>query len=456
MKSRLTPFLTALLLCALLLFPSSVVDAQGAIQITDTGPDITFPDNIKFSAHLRSDAPIQSAVLEYGVEQLTCGTVIAKAFPEFQKKIDTPVEWTWEMRQSGSLPPGAQIWWQWRVTDAQGRQEVSPRKTVTWLDDIHNWRKIDTEGISLHWYEGDALFGESLHAAAVKAMGSLEKEAGLSSGAPIDLYIYGSQADLRGAVLYEPSWIGGEAFPAQNIVIIGVSPDELEWGKRAIAHELTHVLVGHFTFSCLGDVPAWLDEGLATFSEGDLEPYSRDQFDEAVRMNTLIPLRALSGGFSEKPDQADLSYSESFSVVNFLIRQYGREKMSQLLTNLRDGRTINASLSDIYGFDVDGLEDVWRADIGAIPYARAEYTSTPPPTVVPTFKPVSGRPGVITSPTPRPTSSSSTEPTKSPVLMETSQSDSSPFWILLGTGLVCLVLFVSGAALLLILRRKRA
>jgi hypothetical protein len=456
MKTRLMPFLIAFLLSALLLFPSQMGDAQGVIQITDTGPNIIFPEGIIFKAQISSDAPIQSVVLEYGIEQLTCGRVIAKAFPEFQKEIDTSVEWTWEMRQSGSLPPGAQIWWQWRVTDAEGKQGVSPRETVTWLDDIHEWRIINADGISLHWYEGDTHFGESLHAAAVKAMAWLNQDAGLSSDSPIDVYIYGSQDDLRDAVLYEPSWIGGQAFPTQDIVIIGVLPYDLEWGKRVIAHELTHVLVGHFTYSCLGDVPTWLDEGLASFSEGDLEPYSKVQFDDAVRRDMLIPLRALSGGFSEEPDKADLSYSESFSVVNFLIQRFGRQKMSQLLIDLRDGETIDAALTGIYSFDVDGLEDAWRTAIGATPRDKFEYTPTQLPTLVPTFKPVSGISVATATPSPRPAISPIKEQTKSPLPIEAPKSGASPLWVVLITGAVCLVLLLFGATLMIILWRRKA
>jgi hypothetical protein len=456
MRTRLMPIPMAFLFTALLLIPSWTGDAQSAIQIIDTGPKINFPEGITFRAQISSDAPIQSVVLEYGIEQLTCGTVVAKAFPEFKKEIDTSAGWTWEMRQSGSLPPGAKIWWRWHVTDDEGRQGVSQRETVTWLDDIHEWEIINADNISLHWYEGDIHFGENLHTAAVKAINWLNQEAGLSIESPIELYIYGSPADLREAVLYEPSWIGGQAFAAQDIVIMAVPPYDLEWGERVIAHELTHVLVGHYTFSCLGDVPAWLDEGLASFSEGDLEPYSKDQLAGAVRRDMLIPLRALSGAFSEEPDKADLSYSESFSVVNFLIKEHGQAKMNQLLIDLREGETIDAALLGNYGFDMYGLEDVWRSAIGAVPRAQAEYNSTPRPTLVPTFKPVSGLPVSPSTPTLLPTASLSAEPTKSILPMEAPESGPPSLWMFYISGGICLVLLLFGAILLIVLRRWKA
>jgi hypothetical protein len=43
------------------------------------------------------------------------------------------------------------------------------------------------------------------------------------------------------------------------------------WDRTHVIHELTHVLVGHYAFSCIGSVPTWLNEGLAMYSEGELD-----------------------------------------------------------------------------------------------------------------------------------------------------------------------------------------
>ena len=80
----------------------------------------------------------------------------------------------------------------------------------------------------------------------------LKNDAGLVPDSPIDLYIFGSTNDMKDAILYEPSWTGGQAFPEQNIVILGISQAELDWGRSSIVHELTHVLVGHLTFLMSG------------------------------------------------------------------------------------------------------------------------------------------------------------------------------------------------------------
>jgi hypothetical protein len=153
------------------------------------------------------------------------------------------------------------------------------------------------------------------------------------------------------------------------------------------------VLVGQLTFSCLGFVPTWLNEGLAMVGEGGLDEYQQGLFDQALAGDTLPSLRSLSGGFSEESDRANLSYSTSYSVVDFLVREYGRDRMTDLLERLRDGATADEALQAVYGFDVDGLEDAWRVDIGASPRtAGAQPTPVPTATVVPTIVPVSGTP----------------------------------------------------------------
>jgi hypothetical protein len=405
-------YFSLLLLASLFLSYTSTVRASGNAAISNDRASIRFPDTITFSANIQSDQTIQSVTLEYGTNQQTCGTVIARAFPQFTPGQNVRAEWVWEMRQSGSLPPGSTIWWQWRVIDQAGQETISPRQTIIWLDDIHNWQTIRGGNINLHWYDGDQDFGKELHTAAVSGLDRLEQDTGITTATPIDLYIYGGFDDMRDAILYEPSWTGGMAFSEFDIVIIGIAPENIEWGKLTEVHELTHVLVGHLTFSCLSDIPTWLSEGLAVYGEGGLDASSQAQLEQAIQADDLFPIRSLSGGFSEVRDKADLSYSQSYSIVNFLIQKYGQDRMTALLESLRDGNTIDDALIQAYGFDLFELETQWRSSIGAAEHERAPNpTATPQPTPVPTYAPPSGEFAQIT---PYPTPDIGAIPTPAP------------------------------------------
>ena len=437
------------LILSLSLLTVSTAFAPPQVEVTNNEAVLNFPETVTFRATISSNAEIQSVVLEYGNEQQTCGEVIAKAFPQFTPGKTVTAKWTWEMRQSGSLPPGANLWWRWRVTDANGQETVSETKSATWLDDVHDWRSMnDGDYIRLHWYEGDSAFAVDLASAAHDGLQFNETQSGLKAEEPIDIYIYADTNDLKDAVLYEPSWTGGQAFPDQNIVILGISQTDLDWGRDAIVHELTHVLVGHLTFSCLGDVPTWLNEGLAVYSEGGLDTYSQQQLDDAIQNDTLLTVRSLSAGFSEVADKAYLSYSQSYSITKFLIETYGQEKMTALLVTLRDGNTVDDALTQTYGFNIEGLEDAWRQAIGAQPrVVSAQPTAQPTPTYVPTIVPISGAPSssLQATPTAIPTSSFDGQPT--PTEVPTRMAP--PLWLTLTLlGFCCVFLLIIGVIVL--------
>jgi hypothetical protein len=417
MGTYMQKLILTLFLC-LCLIPVTPALASPALSVSNNEITLRFPESATFGATITSDAEITSVVLEYGNEQQTCGEVIAKAFPPFMPGKTVEAAWTWEMRQSGSLPPGAQLWWRWRITDAAGMETVTEIKTSTWLDDSHAWQTLQTgEFLRLHWYEGDQTFAADLAKAASDGLLFNDTQSGLKADAPIDIYVYADTNELKEAILYEPSWTGGQAFPDQDIVILGISQSDLDWGRDAIVHELTHVLVGHLTFSCLGDVPTWLNEGLAIYSEGELDRDSQQQLDAAIRDDTLLTVRSLSSGFSEVADKAYLSYSQSYSLTKFLVETYGQQKMTDLLVSLKGGLTIDEALMQTYDLNIDGLEAAWRAAIGAQPrLVSAQPTAHPTPTFGPTIVPVGGQVSSIlqTTPTPVPTSSFAGQPTDTP------------------------------------------
>lgn len=443
-----------ILFLALLLPTRARAVNRGSATVSGDEATIHFPDSIAFDAQISNDAPIASITLEYGVEQLTCGTVVAKAFPQFEPSNSVSVEWLWDMRQSGSLPPGETIWWQWRIVDANGQETLTEKKTLVWLDSKYKWQTITEGDLRLHWYSGDQAFAQTLLDSAADGLELLNKDAGLALDAPVDFYIYANTTDMKDAVLYEPSWTGGQAYAVNDIVILGISEQDLDWGKDSIVHELTHVLVGHLTFSCLGDVPTWLNEGLAVYSEGELDPFSQEQLDNAIKNDTLATLRSLSGGFSEIRDKATLSYSQSYSVTKYLIETHGQDKMNTLLLALRDGATIDDALLSIYGFNVEGLEAEWRASIGARPMAvAAQPTAMPTPTYVPTIIPVGGN---VTSVTPTPyaipTSSFSTQPNQS----QPSSSGTSALLTVFLLGCCCLfIIVILAVGIALIVRNQK-
>ena len=396
----LTLALLSTLIAPLKVYAAPLADVEADSATLD------FPNTVTFSATLSASTEIVSVTLEYGNEQLTCGEVIAKAFPDFTPNTEVDVAWLWDMRQSGSLPPGTTIWWRWRYTDSNGKEFLSEKQTVTWLDSQHDWETLADKDVRIHYYDNSESFAQTMLSAGLEGLRRNKDQAGMTPDIPVEIYVYPNYDEMRDAILYEPQWTGGLAYSDSSIIIMGTSGDA-EFDKATVIHEVTHILVGRNAFTCIGFIPTWLNEGLAVYTEGPLDPGMQAQFDIALRDDEFFPVRSLGGNFSEIPEKALLSYAQSYSVVNFMLETYGQEKMSQLLTALSNAEPVDDALIAIYGLDIDGLDAAWRESLGLAPLAVAQATAQPTPTYVPTYIPIAGIPLAVT-PTPFavPTSSS--------------------------------------------------
>ena len=95
-------------------------------------------------------------------------------------------------------------------------------------------------------------------------------------------------------------------------------------------------------------------------AEGKPDPYLQGWLEKAISEQRLISVRSLSSPFSAKPEEAYISYAQSQSLVEFLIQDYGKDRIFRLLTLLKEGNTCDEALSEVYGFDQDGLDELWR------------------------------------------------------------------------------------------------
>ena len=423
--------LIPLLILTLTLMTPAKAQAAPQADVEADSATLDFPNTVTFSATLSAASEIVDVTLEYGNEQLTCGEVIAKAFPDFQPGTSLDVSWTWDMRQSGSLPPGTSIWWRWRYVDSSGAEFVSDKQTVTWLDDQHDWQTVSKDFVNIHYYGNNQAFGQTMLDAGLEGLRRNKEQAGMTPDVPVNIYVYPTYEDMRDAILYEPQWTGGLAYLDFSIIIMGVSGDA-NFDKGTVIHELTHVLVGRNAFTCIGFIPTWLNEGLAVYSEGGPDSSMQSQLDIAIRDNTLFPIRSLGGNFSEIPEKALLSYGQSYSIVKFMLETYGQEKMDQLLTALSDAEPVDDALLRIYGADTDGLDNQWRESLGLSALTVAQATAQPTPTHVPTFIPIAGIP-LAETPTPGAIPTSSFDES-------TSQPSSNNPPVLLTIALICFCL----------------
>jgi acyl-CoA-binding protein len=365
MKKKLAFMMVAIFLLVLLV-PVGV-NAGSSLSVTASSVTTNFPASLTFNISASSGVDITDIRLHYTVDRMHFADVVSEIPVGFTPATRVQAQWLWDMRQTGGQPPGSRVDYWWTISDADGNRLETTPAAVQIEDNRYNWHSLTRDDVTLNWYQGNNAFAGELMDAVQAALSRLSENTGAELTEPIQLYIYATSADLRGSMIYPQEWTGGVAFTEYGIIAIGIAPDasSLAWGKRAIAHELTHLVIHQMTFNPYNSLPTWLDEGLAVNSEGELQSDFVAALSQAISNDSLISTRSLASPFSAYPEVATLSYAESYEAVNYLINEFGREKMLELLNTFKQGSGYDEALNKVYGFDMDGLNARWQASLKA-------------------------------------------------------------------------------------------
>ena len=361
--------LTLAIFLLLSLISPSPASAQGGLKILDSWAEAEFPSILSFGLSVSSDVDITDVRLHYTVDRVSFAQVTSEVYIEFAPDTEVLAEWTWDMRKVGGLPPGTTISYWWTAKDESLNIVQTPPLELHFDDTRYSWRSLTEGKLTLYWYEGDEYFAQELMATAQDALSRLERDTGAHLRRASRMYIYATAQELQGAMIFPQEWTGGVAFTGYGVIAIGIKPDNLSRGKKAMTHELTHLVVSQMTLNPYNDLPVWLDEGLAMYSEGELDVQLATYLAMAVNEDSLFSVRSLASPFSAEAEKAVLSYAQSYSLVEFLISSYGQEKMLKLLNTFEQGSSYDGALEKVYGFDMDGLDSLWQE------YVREQFQS---------------------------------------------------------------------------------
>jgi len=356
-------FLTLLASLFLLISGTANVEAADGLQVLESRVEVDFPMKVNFSLSTASAADITDIRLHYTVHRMSHAEVVSEVLLKFEPAMLVSAAWSWDMRKTGGLPPGSSLSYWWTVKDAQGERLETEPTMVQINDDRYSWRSLSEGLLTLYWYEGDEPFTRELMGTAQQALMRLAEDTGAEPESPVEIYIYAKAEDLLGAMIFPQEWTGGVAYTRFSTIAIGIPPGDLDWGKRAMTHELTHLVIHQVVFNPYNNLPTWLDEGLAMYAEGSLEPVFIDLLGKAINEDRLITVRSLSSPFSAYAEESVLAYAQSYSLLDFIINNYGQSRMLELLKAFHEGSGYDEALQKVYGFDMDGLNKLWRSYI---------------------------------------------------------------------------------------------
>ena len=382
-------FLLLFVILLNLIAGAAAASAQGNITIGRSDASYTFQKGAHFTLEATGNNNITAATLNFRLaDQRATNVVDKRVAPARSVKVDH----TWDLTHS-DLPSGALVTYWWTVQDSAGNKVDSDQHAFVYEDTRFKWKTLTKEDITLSWYRGDNALGRELLDAAVSAYQRLATEYGVERK-PASIYIYGSYADLRSGIGESAQeWTGGRAYSEYGVTLIGVPPGEMSFGRRAVPHEFTHLIVHRATSNPYATIPRWLDEGLAMWAEGELEADYRNALNLAIRTNRLLSLKTLASNFPADSRQASLAYAQSYAMINFIRTAFGPAKIGELLNAFKAGSTGDGALQQVLGLTTPQLDTLWRASLGlAAPQAGPQ---TPPQPSIGQPPYLSPSPGVV-------------------------------------------------------------
>jgi hypothetical protein len=336
-----------------------------AIEVTNLSERAPDPTSITFTARVRAPAGVKSAKLVYKVRNPDAdvggggdSTVAAGA--------ETDVSFT--LTTNGGeryIPVGSTFSYHWEIEDSAGSRASSAEKEFVFLDGRYTWRSRTEAGsppITVYWYgasEGRANTALESTRASLRVTGEL---LGATVPYPIKVVVWASEADgeaaqrSRGRTFDQTVQTGGTRV-APDLILVFI-PD-VDIIRHEVGHIVTHV-AGDGPFA---NLPSWIDEGTAVWAQGSPGGGYLGAVELAVRGDKTLNLRSMQSN-TNRPEEVNLFYGQSFSTVDFLIKTQGREKYAELFRVFRDGTTMDNALLKVYGFDQNGLYNAWRASKG--------------------------------------------------------------------------------------------
>jgi hypothetical protein len=152
---------------------------------------------------------------------------------------------------------------------------------------------------------------------------------------------------------------GFATFGGNRIYLRGSDLDQ-----EVVTHEVAHIMLGKNVRPGL-DIPDWFNEGFAQFvSRGD--QHNREIF-YLVATGKLLPLPELDHIDALHGPNREFPTIQGLAVVQFLVHEYGQDKLWDLVSSFSHSRTFSQALLDTYGRSDLELSDQWLA------YAGNEY-----------------------------------------------------------------------------------
>ncbi|MSQ08616.1 MAG: hypothetical protein EXR57_02745 [Dehalococcoidia bacterium] len=305
------------------------------------------------------------------------------------------------------FPPGTDFDIYFELSDSSGNVTQTDTQTIEYLDPAYKWKRMSRRTLTAVYHNMPDDRVARLLDDASEELPHLARFTGAPADQPYKAVLFKTVSDASSSfprvseAATDRQFFAGFAQPEYGLFVLG-APEE-----GSFKHELTHMLVEAAVTSPLAaQMPAWLNEGMAVWSEGDGLASLNSRIGQAARDGRLLRIRSMGTVPATGPEIA-LFYPESGAFVGYLYARFGPDGLAALLRAMNEGRRVHDATRQAWDVSLDDVENDWRLSLGAAPlptprltrvhaspFAQGATGTTPPailpsPTAGPASAPVS-------------------------------------------------------------------
>ncbi len=365
-------------------FSSLNAESRSNIQLESHEIENQFPLGFKVALNVTSTSDITDISMNVWKGENDIG--IYKYF-EFEQSEQVLTSLFWYTNSSPTyIPPGTTIKYQFKINNYLGDEFLSEIFEFVYHDINFTWDFIEEDGFVVYYHGPMRDRATKILQAIQETATKMRPVFGEYVKSPISVTVYNNPLEMIGGLPPESETIRrelitqGMAFNTiGTLLVLASSSDYL----GTASHEMTHILV-HRSTDGIVSVPSWLHEGLAEYANIYPSFSFNNALDMAIMNDDLLPLTMFSGQPGTSQDKL-LFYGQAESFINFLINEFGVNKMKELLATIKTSTNLDSAIEQTYGQSKVQLENLWRSELGVSLYVQTEKYSVPTPKPLPSI-----------------------------------------------------------------------
>ena len=231
------------------------------------------------------------------------------------------------------------------------------------------WYYIQTDHFDIYFSKNGETLAEFTSKIAENSLASIQRSFNYKINNRITLIVYNSQNDFQETnVIDENLSEGIEGFTElfKNRVVVQFMGSYKKF-RHLIHHELVHGVMNDMFYggsiqniisnNISINIPMWFSEGMAEYQALGWD-VDTDMFIRDASINEYLPdIQALSGYFAYRGGQ---------SVFYYIERKYGKEKIGEIISKVRNTGNVDAGFKEAIGLSIEELNERWQKEIKRI------------------------------------------------------------------------------------------